>query len=214
MSLRSRADTAVSQMDDVIRKIPNWLTLSRIGLVPVFVILMIEPSRAMVNLATVVFIVAALTDYADGLLARRYGAVSDLGKLLDPMADKILVMAALVMLTAQRSDLGGQPWVPGWLVVLVLGRETWVTGLRGVAASRGLIVPANMTGKIKLVLQLVSVVLLLLHDMPISLAGYSCSAQFLGVRLLLLSLVFSYWGALEYTREVLGLARIHPDRLS
>ena len=195
-------------MDDVIRKIPNWLTLLRIALIPVFVLLMHEPEDWMVYFATFVFIVAAFTDYLDGVVARRYGAVSDLGKLLDPVADKILVMAALVMLVAQRSDMYGEPWVPGWMVVLVLARETWVTGLRTVAASRGVIVPANTTGKYKSALQMFAIVLLLLHDkMALPLLGREYTAQALGAFLLLLSIGFSYWGAYEYTREILLIPR-------
>lgn len=112
------------------------------------------------------------------------------------------------MLAAQPPDVSGQPWVPGWMVVLVLGRETWVTGMRAVAATRGSIVAASMIGKVKLVLQVVSVVLLLLHDLPIGSGGYQCSAQAVGVKLLMFSIVISYWGALEYTREILALPEL------
>lgn len=194
-------------MSELVRKLPNWLTLLRLGLIPVFVILLIDPSPGMLFLATGIFIVAALTDLIDGYLARRFGAESDLGKLLDPLADKILVLAALVMLVAQRSDFNGEPWVPGWLVVLVLAREVWVTGLRGIAASRGLVLAANSAGKLKSGFQMVAIVLLLLHDFRFKLLGLSITGQTLGVNLLLLSVVVSYWGALEYTSLVLTEAR-------
>src|SRR5262245_57339044 len=138
----------------MVQRLPNWLTFLRLGLIPVFVFLMVEPSRWMVDLAMIVFIVAAFTDYIDGIIARRYGAVSDFGKLLDPLADKILVMAALVMLASQRSDTYGEPWVPGWMVVMVLAREIWVTGLRAVASARGVVVAASTTGKFKSGLQM------------------------------------------------------------
>lgn len=156
----------------------------------------------MVYLAVIVFLVAALTDYFDGWVARRYGATSDLGTLLDPIADKILVMAGLVMLAAQPPDAAG-PWVPGWLVVLVLGREMWVTGLRAAAASRRSIVPAGLAGKIKVVLQVAAVSLLLLHGLPL--------ARVTGVRLLMLSTLFSYWGAVQYTRRVLSEPSPAPE---
>ncbi|MBX7143828.1 MAG: CDP-diacylglycerol--glycerol-3-phosphate 3-phosphatidyltransferase [Oligoflexia bacterium] len=190
----------------MVRKIPNWLTLLRLGLIPLFVILLIDPSPFMLFMATAIFIFAALTDLVDGYLARRFGAESDLGKLLDPLADKILVLAALVMLVAQRSDFDGSPWVPGWLVVLVLAREVWVTGLRGIAASRGMVLAANSAGKLKSGFQMVAIVLLLLHDFQFRFFGISIASQTIGVNLLLLSVVVSYWGALEYTSLVLSEA--------
>lgn len=183
--------------------LPNWITLGRIALIPIFVILMIEPSRSMVWAATVVFVLAALTDYLDGFLARRWNQISDFGKLADPVADKILVMAALVMLVAQRSDIYGEPWVPGWMVVLILSREIWVTGVRAVVATRGLILPAGNAGKLKSGLQMVAIVLLLLHDYPMTIMGYKITAQLVGVNLLLISIFFSYLSLVEYTREVI-----------
>lgn len=188
-------------MSDVLKRIPNWLTSARLFLIPVFVICMVDPSRSMVWVATVVFIIAAITDYADGYLARRFKAVTDFGKLLDPMADKILVMSALVMLVAQRSDVNGAPWVPGWMVVVILAREIWITGLRAVAASRGQIIAARSAGKYKSALQMVAIVLLLFHEIPFVGTGYSC--QFAGACLLFISMIFSIWGAMEYTQEIL-----------
>jgi CDP-diacylglycerol--glycerol-3-phosphate 3-phosphatidyltransferase len=185
------------------RRVPNALTFLRLALIPLFVLLMREPSREMAVAATFVFALAALTDYADGMIARRYGVVSDFGKLLDPLADKLLVMAALVMLVAQRGDVDGEPWVPGWMAVMVLAREIWVTGLRGVAASRGVIVPASWSGKMKSLLQMAAIVFLLLHDVRIPVAGTTMTCQFVGLNLLFISIAFSYWGATEYTYRIL-----------
>jgi CDP-diacylglycerol--glycerol-3-phosphate 3-phosphatidyltransferase len=154
------------------RKVPNWLTAIRLALIPLFVVLMVNPSRETLWIATAVFLVAAVTDYADGYIARRYRAVTELGKLLDPLADKILVMAALVMLTAQRTFESGDPWVPGWMVVVILAREIWVTGLRGIAAAHGHVVAASPAGKVKSVLQMVAIVLLLAYDLPLFLFGW------------------------------------------
>lgn len=187
-----------------LRNLPNLLTAVRLLLIPVFLLLMVDPSRDQVWAATAVFLVAALTDYVDGFLARRLGAVSDLGKLLDPLADKILVMAALVMLTGLRSEEFGEPWVPAWMVVLVLAREFWVTGLRGVAAARGVVVAASGSGKVKSVLQMVAVILLLLHDVTVPLFGIVLSAQLLGANVLLVSIFVSYWGAIEYSIAIAG----------
>jgi len=182
-----------------LKRIPNWLTLLRVALIPIFVVLLIDPSPWMLRSAVVVFIFAALTDYLDGFVARRYSAVSDFGKLLDPLADKILVMAALVMLVALRDDRFGDSFVPAWMVVLVLAREIWVTGMRGIAATQGTVIAANSSGKVKSVLQVIAIVLLLIHDYPFSVIGIRLSYQFVGLNLLLLSIVLSYIGAYEYT---------------
>jgi len=190
------------------QRLPNWLTFLRLLLIPVFVFLLMgNPSRFEVLMATAIFAFAAITDYVDGFIARRYGAVSNLGKLLDPLADKILVMAALVMLAVQRSELYALPWVPGWMVVLVLARELWVTGLRGLAATNGVVLAASNLGKVKSGLQMVSIIMLLLHDRVIAIFGMRLTCQDIGVRLLLLSIVFSVWGGWEYTKEVLFAAR-------
>ena len=179
--------------------IPNILTLSRVALIPVFVILVYFQLNIW---ATVVFIFSALTDFLDGYLARRNNQVSDFGKLMDPIADKILVMAALVMLVAQRNLLNAEPWVPAWMVVMILAREIWINGVRSFAASQGIVVAAGKLGKIKSFAQMVAIPLLLLHDLVLVEATYRFTAQFFGERLLLLSIVFSYWSAVEYTMSV------------
>ena len=189
-------------MSSFVRHIPNIITYIRLGLIPIFVCLLIEPSETMRYLAIGIFIIAALTDSIDGYVARKWNAVSDLGKLLDPLADKILVMAALVTLVALRSDNYGEPWVPGWMVILVLARETWVTGLRGVAASRGVIVPASVSGKIKSFFQMIAIIFLLLHDLSFEFGGFHITCQLVGINLLLVSIFISYSGALEYTITV------------
>jgi len=201
-------------MPRFVRYLPNLLTYFRLFLIPIFVILMINPSRQMVDNAILIFIIAAITDFVDGFVARTFSAVSDFGKLLDPLADKILVMAGLVMLVAQRSDLDGGPWVDGWMVVIALGREIWVTGLRGVAASRGVIVAAGNAGKLKSVFQMIAIVLLLLHDRPLSAIHIgalhiplSWNCQFVGLNFLLISLFFSVWSGFEYTWEILIATR-------
>lgn len=179
--------------------IPNWITLIRVGLIPIFVFLLIDPSEWMIKAAVYIFVFAAITDYLDGFIARWTKSVSDFGKLLDPLADKILVLSALVMLTSLKSDPYGDPWVPGWMTVLVLAREIWVTGLRGVAASQGTVVAAASSGKVKSGLQMVAVVFLLLHQMKLNILGAPLTAHIIGLNLLLISLFFSYWGAYQYT---------------
>jgi CDP-diacylglycerol--glycerol-3-phosphate 3-phosphatidyltransferase len=185
------------------KKLPNWLTFIRLALIPVFVIFLVEPSRASLNIAAVIFVLAAITDYADGILARRYAAVTDFGKLFDPLADKILVMAALVMLVSVRDDQCTS-FVPGWIVVLILAREFWVTGLRAFAAKDGNVVAAKSGGKVKSFLQMVAILALLLHDYSFSLFGFRVTYQFLGLNVLLVSLAFSYISAFDYSLSILA----------
>jgi CDP-diacylglycerol--glycerol-3-phosphate 3-phosphatidyltransferase len=191
------------ERSEIIKQLPNWLTYLRLLLVPFFVALLVDPTEGMIHVAAVVFLIAAFTDYFDGWLARRIGVVSDLGKLLDPLADKILVMAALVMLVSQRSDIDGEPWVPAWLVVLILAREIWVTGLRAIAAKKGEIVAAQQSAKYKSALQMVAIFFLLMHR-PGDLLGFQIHYGFVGLMLLVLSVAFSLWSAIDYTTAILG----------
>jgi CDP-diacylglycerol--glycerol-3-phosphate 3-phosphatidyltransferase len=191
----------------VIKNVPNLLTGLRIAVIPIFVLLMDDPSPFMRWVAIFIFLFAAITDLADGSIARRFHAVSDMGKLLDPIADKILVMSALVMLVAQRQEFDGSPWVPGWIVVLLLGREIWVTGLRSLAASRGLVISAGGSGKIKTALQMIAILCIMTRIERISILGFGASAHIVGTNLLLLSVLFSYWSAIDYTVMVFSSAR-------
>ncbi len=185
------------------KRIPNWLTFLRLALIPVFVVFLIEPSRTSLNIAAVIFVLAAITDYADGILARRYAAITDFGKLFDPLADKILVMAALVMLVSVRDETCVS-LVPGWMVVLVLAREFWVTGLRAFAAKDGTVISARSGGKVKSFLQMASILALLLNDYSFSLFGLKLTYQFLGLNLLLVSLAFSILSAIDYSISILA----------
>ena len=130
-------------------------------MVPFFVFLLIRPTNDDMLWAALVFLIASITDWLDGFIARLYEAESILGKLLDPLADKILVMAALVMLSAfVKPD--GSNYISAWLVVILLGREFLVTGLRSVAAVKGTVVAASNLAKYKTALTMVSIILLLL----------------------------------------------------
>lgn len=142
-------------MTDLVN-LPIGLTLARIVLVPFVVMFLISSSRVHVIIAAVIFVAASLTDWLDGLLARRRNQVTTLGKLLDPVADKLLVVAALVALV--QIDM-----VPAWMVFVIVGRELVVTGLRAISASVGVIVPASQLGKYKVVSQYVAITLLILE---------------------------------------------------
>lgn len=137
--------------------IPNLLSLSRILSVPVFIILMLEPNPVRALIAGIVFSLASATDWLDGYLARKWGQVTKVGKLLDPIADKILIMSALVILVELRSDV-----VHSWIAIVIIGREFAVTGLRAIAASEGIVIPAETVGKYKVGAQITAVLSLLL----------------------------------------------------
>ena len=150
--------------------IPNGLTILRLALVPLYVIAFSLTGTPWMIVAATIFLLASLTDWLDGYWARRHQQVTDFGTLLDPIADKILILAALVMLV----QVGR---VPGWLVILSLSREFAVTALRAVAAASGRILPAERLGKLKMALQTVSVMVLILEPVvpwsPIHRVGIS-----------------------------------------
>ena len=132
-------------MDDKFKRFlrnPNNLTLFRIIAVPVIVLLMIYPNRLFTALAALIFSAAAITDYLDGHLARQYGLESTLGKVMDPVADKLLVSSAFIMITSHG-------WIPAWMVCIIVGRELAVTGLRNIIAGEGEDVSASWLGSTK-----------------------------------------------------------------
>ncbi len=194
-----------------IKSIPNTLTLIRLGLIPVFMLFMRDPSPWMVNVATGIFILATITDLLDGFVARFFRAETDFGKLVDPLADKILVMTALVMLVSLTSEPTGEHWVPAWMVVVILAREFWITGLRGVAAARGQVIAASDGGKLKTLLQMLAIVFLLMHDQTVSISDTTIKAQLLGLYLLFISILVSLWSAYEYSMKVFAWGQVCGD---
>jgi CDP-diacylglycerol--glycerol-3-phosphate 3-phosphatidyltransferase len=136
--------------------LPNILTLLRIALIPVMAIILLSPSREAGFWAAAVFAVASVTDWLDGYLARRMQIVTTFGKFLDPIADKLIVMAALIMILPFGR-------VPAWMVLVILGREIIITGLRGIASTEGIVIAASDLGKFKTIFQIVAILGLLLH---------------------------------------------------
>lgn len=141
--------------------LPNFLTFFRIAIIPVLVYLLTFTGNTASILAALLFLVASLTDYLDGYLARRNHTVSNLGKILDPLADKLMIVAVLIMLAAM--DRAAEPEVPAWLVVIVVAREIAVTVLRGIALSEGIVMEAEELGKYKFILQVFAVFALMVH---------------------------------------------------
>lgn len=175
--------------------LPNLLTLSRIFAVPLLVVVLLtrvyNPERQVeslsIILATLIFLGASITDYFDGYLARRRRQVTTLGMLLDPIADKLLISAAFISLV----ELG---WAPAWMVVIIVGRELAIAGLRSIAANQGFNIDASELGKIKMVSQVLAVTLIILSNLfswlePLSLAA------------LWLTVIFALASAVDYFRK-------------
>lgn len=171
--------------------LPNLLTLTRILLIPVFVMLFATPTPNRSLAAAVVFVVAAVTDLLDGYLARRSGQVTRLGKLLDPVADKLLVLSALILLVNVDR-------VSALVAILIIAREVAVTGVRAIAASEGIIIAAEATGKYKMALQVVGIVLLILEDTLLAALG---NLHLAGIVTLYLSLALGYLSGAQYVRN-------------
>ncbi|GKS64081.1 CDP-diacylglycerol--glycerol-3-phosphate 3-phosphatidyltransferase [Nitrospira sp.] len=168
--------------------VPNVLTFLRILLIPVFIILFVNPTPDQSLAAAIVFAVAAVTDMLDGYIARRTGQVTKLGKLLDPIADKLLVLSALILLMNVER-------VSALVVLLIVGRELAVTGIRAIAAGEGMIIPAETTGKYKMALQVVAIILLILEGTGLAALG---NMHLAGSFTLYLSLVFGYISGGQY----------------
>jgi CDP-diacylglycerol--glycerol-3-phosphate 3-phosphatidyltransferase len=173
---------------------PNAITLARIALIPVFLYFTYYESRFDSFLAAFIYTITGATDFLDGWLARRNNLVTVIGKFLDPLADKLIVMAALVMLV----HLGR---IAAWVVIVVMAREFIVTGLRTIAMSEGIVIAAGQEGKYKTSLQIVAIAFLLLHyTYPIDFIWFTfdLDANRAGTLLLYVSLFFSVWSAWNY----------------
>lgn len=166
--------------------LPNKITVFRAGLIPAFTILALIPSLLCQTLAAILFGVASFSDFVDGHLARRRNLVTNFGKFMDPLADKMLVMAAMLCLVS----LGR---LPAWAVIIILCREFMVDGLRLLAAERGVVIAASPWGKRKTACQMVMVIVLLL-------AGWFSSQWYLWLcrGLIALALVLTVYSGWDY----------------
>ncbi|MTI48057.1 CDP-diacylglycerol--glycerol-3-phosphate 3-phosphatidyltransferase [Sporosalibacterium faouarense] len=142
----------------------NKLTIFRIILVPVFMIFLLTNIKYGQYIASGTFIIAAITDQLDGHIARSRNMVTKFGKFMDPLADKLLVSAALISLT-------GMGVISAWITVIIISRELAVTGLRVLAASEGIVLAASWWGKIKTITQMIGIILVLLNNFPFSFAN-------------------------------------------
>jgi CDP-diacylglycerol--glycerol-3-phosphate 3-phosphatidyltransferase len=173
---------------------PNIITLVRIGLIPVFLVFTFYESRLNSFIAALVYTAAAATDFLDGWVARRKNLVTVIGKFLDPLADKLIAVSALIMLV----HLGR---VTAWIVIVIMAREFAVTGLRTMAMSEGIVIAAGQEGKYKTALQLVAIIFLLLHyPYPIDFVLGTAVVDFnrVGTVLLYISVFFAVWSGWKY----------------
>lgn len=180
---------------------PNILTLLRIATVPILIWTMMLSGPGAAWLAAGVFFIATVSDFFDGYLARSYDAVTTLGKFLDPMADKLVVTSALIMLAGTART----PHVPAWMVVVLVAREIMVTGLRAVAAAEGLIVAAEDLGKYKMALQSIAIQGLLIHYTHWHINFFAG-----GMFVLWIAMIVSVWSCIDYYIRVVVALRPKP----
>ncbi|MBS4194055.1 CDP-diacylglycerol--glycerol-3-phosphate 3-phosphatidyltransferase [Lederbergia citri] len=178
--------------------LPNKITVARVILIPIFLILMLVPFNwGIISLpgtelelshfiGALIFILASVTDWVDGYYARKYNLVTNLGKFLDPLADKLLVSAALIVLVEMHL-------APSWIVIIIISREFAVTGLRMILSGTGEVVAAAMLGKIKTWAQIIAISLLLLHNVFFEAIGIPLDDIALWV-----ALIFTVWSGYEY----------------
>jgi CDP-diacylglycerol---glycerol-3-phosphate 3-phosphatidyltransferase len=179
--------------------LPNLITMIRMAMIPVILWFTYYESRQASFVAAMLFAAIGATDFLDGWVARRRGLVTVIGKFLDPLADKLVVMAALVMLV----HLGR---VAAWVVIVIMGREFIVSGLRTIAMSEGIVIAAGQEGKTKTIFQIAGITFLLLHyaypiDLGVAVLEYD--ANKVGTVLLYVSVVFSVWSAWVYFSDFL-----------
>jgi len=208
VSSSPRRKTRRERLREELLNAPNLMTIGRVACIPVFLALLAYENRRNSFLAAVVFAAAALSDWLDGWLARVSNKVTTLGKFLDPLADKIIVLSALVMLLR----LGR---VPVWVVVLILARELLISGLRTLAMSEGLVISASRGGKWKTSLQLSGIIALMVHyHFPIDYLFGTLMTDFhaVGLTLLYISLVPGMISAVDYMRAFYTLEETGDGR--
>ena len=170
--------------------LPNKLTIARMCMVPLFMAALMVNTDASRVAATVIFALASLTDMLDGQIARKYNMITNFGKLMDPLADKVLTAAAMICLV-ELGDLAA------WIAVLIIFREYLITGLRSVAASENIVVAANIWGKVKTVCQMFALMLLMVKPQIMALCGVN-----IGLWLMYVAVVLTVYSGLDYVLKL------------
>ena len=184
--------------------LPNKLSLLRMCMVPVFVVVMvltvIFPRFDVIGsiLGAALFLVASFTDMLDGKIARKYGLITDFGKFIDPLADKLMVIGALVVLLYKYTDIRH---LMVWAVLLVIFRELAITGVRAIAAGGGVVIAAKFIGKAKTVSQMVCVSTVIIEPLLARIEGFSFFAKLpLTYATTAIMLFFTLWSGIDYMR--------------
>lgn len=164
----------------------NRITLIRVLLIPIFMIILFSDIPNSYYIAALIFAIASATDALDGYIARSRNQITTFGKFVDPLADKLLVSAALISLV-------GLGRIPAWIVVVIIGREFTITGFRTIAVSENITIAASSLGKIKTITQLIAIIFLLLKNYPFSLIGFPFD-----MIMLYISLIFTIVSGIDY----------------
>jgi len=177
--------------------LPNALTLFRVLLIPVFILFLSSPGLFDMTLgqgaliSAGIFFVASVTDWLDGYIARVTGQVTKVGKLFDPIADKLLVLSALILLVPHNE-------VPAWMAIVIIGREFAVTGFRAIATSEGVVIPAQEGGKAKMFFQIIAIIALLIDLGHLDFFRTVVNAYLIGTVSLWLAMVLAVLSGVQY----------------
>jgi len=197
-----------------LRNLPNWLTSARIAVVPVIIglLLLLSPEaadkptgwhREISFITAFLFGLAAITDVVDGYLARKWEVVTTMGAFLDPLADKLIVLGTLVMLVELDR-------VPAWIVIIILGREIAVTGLRSIAADQGIVISAGALGKYKTIFQIIALLGLLVYY-KYDYEEVTVTYGKVGTVFLYVALFFTVWSGIDYFSKFWAEASLESD---
>ena len=170
--------------------LPNKLTIARMAMVPLFMVALLINTPESRILSVVIFALASLTDMLDGQIARKYNMITNFGKLMDPLADKVLTAAAMICLV-ELGDLAA------WIAVVIIFREYLITGLRSVAASENIVVAANIWGKVKTVCQMIALMLLMVKPQIVAVCGID-----LGLWLMYVAVALTIYSGLDYVLKL------------
>lgn len=186
--------------------LPNKLTVLRIILIPVFLVLILN--FKLYTAAGIVFVVASLTDFADGKIARSKGLVTNFGKFADPLADKLLVSAALISLCV-CNKLGTSLVFGAWAAFIIIAREFIVTGIRLVAAADGKVIAAGMSGKIKTTVQMITIVYILFSDLFVQIGLSAVISGIISNIFVISSVIMTVYSGAEYLIENKSIININ-----
>jgi CDP-diacylglycerol--glycerol-3-phosphate 3-phosphatidyltransferase len=184
----------------VIFNLPNTISILRIGIIPILFGLLLSPGQIMSMAIAILFIAAALTDLLDGYIARKYQIVTTMGKLLDPIADKIIVNTAMILMI----PIGR---IPAWIVAVIIIRDFIVDGIRNIASSEGIVIPASKLGKRKTLCQIFAVSALMIHYPFLGIDAHK-----VGTVILLLALILTVLSGTDYIFKFYRTAILKKDR--